>query len=199
MTALQCPGCGHIHSAGEQGTGRTFRCQGCRRLLSVPVAVAAAETSYGDDTDSSLPLFTGRAAVPEGTALRPRPGGNGRPPVTTWPDDTGDLSDPSIGLELPPEPRPDQAPPGPTRRSRRTPVWMRVVVWAAALGVGLAVTALVLRAVGILDVDAVINAYAERGFRRYTTLLILVPLWAAASATLAHVSLEWVAKRRRAG
>ena len=195
MTALQCPGCGHIHSSGEHGNGRTFRCLGCRRLLSVPVAVAAAESSYGDDSDTSMPLFTGRAAVPE----RMRPAGNGRPPVTTWTDDTGDLTDPSIGLELPPEPRPDQAPPGSTRRSRRTPVWMRVLVWAAALGVGLAVTAMLLRAVGILDVDAVINAYAERGFRRYTTLLILVPLWAAASATLAHVSLEWVARRRRAG
>jgi hypothetical protein len=115
----------------------------------------------------------------------------------TWADDTGDLSDPSVGLEIQPEQPPAEAPP--PRRSRRTPVWLRVVVWTLALTIGLVVTAGFLRAVGILDVDAVINAYAERGLRRYTTLIVMVPLWAAASATLAHVALEWVGRRRRAG
>jgi hypothetical protein len=157
------------------------------------VAVAAAESGYGDDSDSSLPLFTGRTAAPE--RPRPAPVPSGRMPQA-WDDDTGDLSGPSVGLEIQPEQPPAEAPP---RRSRRTPVWLRVMVWTLALGIGLVVTAVFLRAVGILDVDAVINAYAERGFRRYTTLIVMVPLWAAASATLAHVALEWVGRRRRAG
>lgn len=214
MTALQCPGCGHIHTASDHGAGRTFRCGGCRRLLSVPVAVSAAATATGGDTsDDSFPLFTGRQAAPE----RPRPNPPARGPAPSpaprpaaggvddpWGDDTGDSTGPGdafatrAGALRAPAPEREGGPtPGAERRSKRVPVWTRALVWALALAFGLALTAVALRAVGVLDVDAVINAYAERGFRRYAALLILVPVWAGLSSTLAHLTLEHLARRRR--
>jgi hypothetical protein len=69
-------------------------------------------------------------------------------------------------------------------------------VWAAAFGVGLVITAVVLRKMGILDVNAVIDLYAGTGLGRFGILLILLPMWAGLSATIAHLSLEALAKRR---
>jgi hypothetical protein len=70
-------------------------------------------------------------------------------------------------------------------------------VWAAAFGVGLVVTAFVLRKIGILSVNAIIDLYAGTGLGRFGILLILLPMWAALSATIAHLSLEALAKRRQ--
>ena len=76
------------------------------------------------------------------------------------------------------------------------PAGIRAPVWAAAFGVGLVITAFVLRKMGILSVNAVIDLYAGTGLGRFGILLILLPMWAALSATIAHLSLEALAKRR---
>ncbi|MGH9000492.1 MAG: hypothetical protein ACRDY7_14020 [Acidimicrobiia bacterium] len=73
---------------------------------------------------------------------------------------------------------------------------MRVLVWAAALAAGFFASSASLRAVGILEVDHVIDLYAGTGVGRFAVLLVLIPLWAALASTLAHVALEWVARRR---
>lgn len=73
----------------------------------------------------------------------------------------------------------------------------RVLVWAAAFGLGLVITAFVLRKVGLLSVNTAIDLYAGSGARRFGILLVLLPVWALLSATIAHFSLEGLAKRRR--
>lgn len=197
MSALQCPGCGHIHNAGETGGGRTFRCGGCRRLLSVPATLVATEahrrvgTDLDDATDDSLTSFIpGRTAGGDPWA----PPGNGhvdrRPALE--PDD---WSDDETGPSAPAPPA--AAPPKAKRSSSRVPRWMRALVWTAALTLGLLIAAALLRVAGILDVDSVIDAYAGRGLSRYSVFLVLVPLWAALSSGMAHVVLEWTARRRR--
>ena len=70
-------------------------------------------------------------------------------------------------------------------------------MWAGAFGVGLLVTAFILRKMGILDVNRVIDLYAGSGPGRFGVLLLLLPMWALLSATIAHLSLEALAKRRR--
>lgn len=213
MTALQCPSCGHIHNSGEAESGETFRCGGCRRLLSVPVTVTAeARRTAHDDTDDSFPLFTSGSAGSSGSRTswtRPpaptqappdvdrwRDAGNGRARPWSEPDyDVDDETGP--GVEAPLRPAPPARPaPKPDRRAGRVPVWMRALVWALALGVGLVVVAAVLRAIGILDVDSVIDAYAGSGIGRYRVVLVFIPLWAALSSLLAHVVLEWAVRRR---
>ena len=80
------------------------------------------------------------------------------------------------------------------------PSGIRMLVWAAAFGIGLVITAFVLRKIGILSVNTIIDLYAGSGLGRFGILLILLPMWASLSATIAHFSLEGLAKRRqRAG
>jgi hypothetical protein len=85
-----------------------------------------------------------------------------------------------------------------SRRST-TPVSkpMRVLVWVVAFGIGLGIAAFVLRKIGVLDVNKVIDLYAGSGVTRFGILLLLLPLWALLSAAIAHFSLEALAKRRR--
>jgi hypothetical protein len=70
-------------------------------------------------------------------------------------------------------------------------------VWVAAFVLGLAVSAFVLRKVGVLSVNSVIDLYAGAGLRRFGILVVLLPLWAVLSALIAHFSLEALARRRR--
>jgi hypothetical protein len=53
-----------------------------------------------------------------------------------------------------------------------------------------------LRAVGLLEIDHIIDAYAGTGIGRFSALFLLVPLWAVLTSTAAHFALEWAAKRR---
>jgi hypothetical protein len=76
------------------------------------------------------------------------------------------------------------------------PTPIRALVWAVAFVVALLVTAFVLRAAGLLGVNTAIDVYAGSGIRRFGILLVLLPLWAVLSATIAHFSLEGLARRR---
>ena len=215
-SGLQCPGCGHVHPGGLPEIARgdaTFRCYGCYRMLSVPDGWSGRPTAR-----SSTPGMTPSEDAPPGAGMRDdrsaRLAGRGRLRGSA-------LADPSTGApptDFPPQVSPT-APAGAaaqgataTGAPRRTmvgrlelrrpgppvlPAGIRVPVWTAAFGVGLVITAFVLRKMGILSVDAVIDLYAGTGPGRFGILLILLPMWAALSATIAHLSLEALAKRRQ--
>jgi hypothetical protein len=76
------------------------------------------------------------------------------------------------------------------------PAAVRAPVWVLALALGFVVSAALLRAVGLLDVDSVLDAFGGEGVSRYSVLLVLLPLWAVLSAGAAHLVLEWEARRR---
>ena len=215
-SGLQCPGCGHVHPAGLPEIARgdaTFRCYGCYRMLSVPDGWSGRPTAR-----SSTPGMTPTQDAPPGAGMRDarsaRLAGRGRLRGSA-------LTEPS--MESPPAEFPPQLPPvaaggsaaggatatGATRRTMVgrlefsrpgppvLPARIRVPVWAAAFGIGLVITAFVLRKMGILSVNAVIDLYSGTGLGRFAILLVLLPMWAALSATMAHLSLEALAKRRR--
>ena len=214
-SGLQCPGCGHVHPAGLPEIARgdaTFRCYGCYRMLSVPDGWTGRATAR-----SSTPGMTPTEDAPPGAGMRDarsaRLAGQGRLRGSA-------LTEPS--MEGPPAFPPHEPPIAPagspgrgataTGAPRRTmagrldvgrpgppvlPAGIRVPVWAAAFAVGLMITAFVLRKAGILNVNSVIDLYAGTGLGRFGILLILIPMWAALSATIAHLSLETLAKRRR--
>jgi len=76
------------------------------------------------------------------------------------------------------------------RRSRRAvgaPV--RALVWVGALAAGLFVSAFLLKALNVLGVNTAIELFAGTGPRRFGILLVMLPLWALLSATIAHLSL----------
>jgi hypothetical protein len=85
----------------------------------------------------------------------------------------------------------------PRRSGRPVPAPVRALIWAAAFGVSLLVTATLLKKVGLLDVNTAIDLFAGTGPRRFGILLVMLPLWALLSAAIAHFSLEALARRRR--
>jgi hypothetical protein len=85
-----------------------------------------------------------------------------------------------------------------TRRSGRPlPAALRALVWVGAFAVGLLITAFALRKLHVLSVNTALDVYAGTGLRRFGILLVVLPLWAILSATIAHFSLEGLARRRR--
>ncbi len=166
-TGLQCPTCGHIHPLAEvPGQGR-FRCAGCQRLLSVPESMNVPPVP--DDATQ---------AHPEATPGPARDAQDGRSGMAAGPAASASSGSASSG----------SAP--------RTPAYVRVPVWLLSLALGFLVSAVVLRVVGLLDVDAVLDAFAGEGVGRYSVLLVLLPLWALLSAGVAHLVLEWAGRRR---
>jgi len=85
----------------------------------------------------------------------------------------------------------------PRRTGRPLPVALRALTWAVAFTVGFVVTAVVLRTVGLLGVNTALDLYAGSGLRRFGVLLVMLPLWALLSATMAHLTLEALTARRR--
>ena len=83
------------------------------------------------------------------------------------------------------------------RPGRPVPTALRALTWAVAFAVGFVVTAVVLRALGVLGVNTAIDLYVGSGLHRFGVLLVMLPLWAVLSATMAHFSLEALAARRR--
>jgi hypothetical protein len=225
-SGLQCPGCGHVHPAGLPEIARgdsTFRCYGCYRMLSVPEGwsgrpaprpPAATLSPTGDaplgvgTRDARSARLAGRGRVGAGARTGLSSGAPAGDPMQMVPP--GAPSGPLAGAA--PAARTATAAGGPALAGRRTPAgWVpprragrpmlptgiRLLVWAAAFGLGLVITAFVLRKVGVLSVNTVIDLYAGRGLGRFGILLVLLPVWAVLSALIAHFSLEGLAKRRR--
>lgn len=214
-SGLQCPGCGHVHPAGLPEITRgdtTFRCYGCYRMLSVPEGWSGRPAPR-QPAPGLLPTEEAPPGAGTRDARRARLAGRGR---------AGGIAESSTGspaVDLPTQMVPSAVPSGaaagpatapgsakrpsvgwvqPLRAGRPAlPSAIRVPVWAAAFGLGLLITAFVLRKMGILSVNTIIDLYAGSGLGRFGILLVLLPMWAALSATMAHLSLEALANRRR--
>jgi fumarate reductase subunit D len=76
------------------------------------------------------------------------------------------------------------------------PAPLRALVWLIALPLGWVAAAVPLRAIGWLSVDDALDAFAGSGLGRWVILLVLLPLWAAISASLAHLAIEALTRRR---
>ncbi|MBI2168856.1 MAG: hypothetical protein HYU28_05055 [Actinobacteria bacterium] len=166
---------------------RTFRCNECRRLLKVPGSVAVAEKAR-----------TGTA--PANGESRPE---DAEP---TRVDEVSAASD-ATAAKVPPSQRGsavrDQAAklgadPGPNPAAGTPPLSrvVRVLVWMAAVPSGLVPVAILGRLFGVLTMDRAVDVFLGIGWDRFVPPLVLLPIWAAASATVAHLALEGLARLR---
>jgi hypothetical protein len=178
MAGLQCPTCGYVHALDDIGPEPTFRCRGCDRMLSVPP-------------------MPGRPGFPEAETAAHRPvesgagDDDGGPPTGFWPapsrGETGPVAAPARQApQVPPKIRPE----------RTVSRVVRALVWMVAFPIGFLVVVLPLRAIGLLDVNRAIDIFAGASIARFAVLLLMLPLWAAVSATLAHFSLEALGRGR---
>lgn len=169
--ALQCPDCGHRHPLGEVADLRTFRCRECRRLLKVPRgAEEAAVSPNGGRRGEEDATMQVKAERPDAKRVPPS---QRRDAIAVQRRRAGDVA-PRRGI------------------SRAA----RVVVWTIAVPVGLVPVLLVGRAVGLLTVDRAIDVFVGVGVGRFLVPLLVLPVWAAVAATLAHVTIEWLERRK---
>jgi hypothetical protein len=224
-SGLQCPGCGHVHPAGLPEIARgdaTFRCYGCYRMLSVPEGwtgrpaprpPAPALTPTGDapagagTRDARTARLAGRGRLRDGASTGPPAGDPTQmvPAASAGTPATGAAFAGSGAGVTVNRGRATAAsgvasPLGwvATRRSGRPlPGALRALVWVGAFAAGLLITAFVLRKLHVLSVNTALDVYAGTGLRRFGILLVVLPLWAILSATIAHFSLEGLARRRR--
>lgn len=76
------------------------------------------------------------------------------------------------------------------------PRGIRAGIWAVAIPAGLIPVLFVGRLIGVLTVDRAIDLFIGVGFGRFVVPLLVLPVWAALSATLAHLAIEGVARAR---
>lgn len=177
--ALQCPDCGTRHPLEDVGDVRTFRCRQCRRLLKVPAGVTVgggAGTAGADVTRVEAPTAA-RAAARRG-------GGNGAERVP--PSQRGDA--------IAEQRRRTSAVRAPARA--RVPRPVRLFVWLLALPVGLLPVLVVGRMAGVLTIDRAVDVFVGVGYGRFLAPLLMLPVWAATSATVAHLAIEGIARAR---
>jgi len=191
-TALQCPECGQRHPLAELPDTALFRCRNCDRVLKVPESL---RTSLHPPTVAapSPPTARGRApTAPTPTIAEPAAAGNG-----TSRRDATVVQRAATG-PMPRTPAPVVRPPVATRPApspgQELPWPVRTGVWLAALALTLLVTLVVLRVVGILTVNRAMNVFVGAGAGRFGVLFIVLPVWALASAVVAHVALETLAR-----
>lgn len=178
-TALQCPECGHRHRL-DGLSGRSFRCESCGRLLKVPESLQGAGSPAG--------ARAGRARDPDATQVVATAGGghSGGTGATT-------------AVKVPPSQRPAGG--SSARAGTRVPRTLRALVWAFALPLGLVPVLLLGRITGFLSINRVLDVYLGGGATRFLPPLVILPFWAAGTATFAHVGIEGIGRvrRRRAG
>jgi hypothetical protein len=174
--------------AGRRGV-RTDPDGGGELTQMVPMADGDADAGSSPAPNWPAAGATGGWAVAAGTAA---PGSAGVAGARTAARGaTGRLAGASAGSAA--------APLGwvaPRRSGQPVPAAVRALVWAAAFGVGLLISAFLLKKVGLLGVNTAIDIFAGSGPRRFGILVVMLPLWALLSATIAHLSLEALARRR---
>ena len=179
--ALQCPDCGTRHPLDEVAHLRTFRCRECRRLLKVPAGVSAAVPSSGERAKDAPPVTPTDAGEPTRVA---KANGSKRLP----PSQRGDAIARQTGkMEAVAASAPARSP---------VPRLVRVFIWAVAIPVGILPVVVVGRLLGVLSVNRAVDMFVGVGWGRFVPPLLVLPVWAAISATIAHFSIEGIARSR---
>lgn len=188
--ALQCPDCGNRHPLADVAHLGTFRCHECRRLLKVPASVAVSEAKVpaGRVTPGETEPRPEKPVEADDATEAVR--GNGAAATTRVPpSQRGDVVvERTRALDLP-------------RVGRRSPVplLVRALVWVVAIPVGLLPIVVGGRATGLLTMERAVDLFVGVGWGRFLPPLLVIPVWAAFSATVAHVAIEALARVVRPG
>lgn len=83
------------------------------------------------------------------------------------------------------------------QRPAPVPVWMRLVVWAVAVPIGLGVVFLLAKAFGWITTDQLLDTFTAEGWSRFAPLAKILPLSALLIATIVQASIAGLERRRR--
>jgi hypothetical protein len=170
---LRCPDCGHGHDLATVTGRNTFPCGSCGRPLKVPQQYRTTAPP---------------AAAPPLPPEEPERVAGGRVAVQPMPRA-------GAGSQVLP-PRPER---GPSDVAPLGRLW-RVLIWIAAVPLGAMVGGVVGTRIGIVSSEEVEDAFLESGAARFVPLVVLVLVWAVATALIVQGAIlgidAW--RRRRA-
>jgi hypothetical protein len=181
--ALQCPSCKHKHRLDSLPGTATFRCERCGQSLKTPAAFrSSSPPPRPPDSTIAAPLRPVRTAGAETAVL----------PATSEP--------PPAARRVATAPA---APPTVSRVAHRPVATspLRIGAWVVAVVVGLIVVGVTADTLGFVTKEKAINMFKSSNPLQYVRLLVLVPFWALATATIAQVLIEgsrWLMARQRA-
>ncbi len=178
--ALECPDCGHRHPL-DSVDGETFRCGECHRMLKVPPR-ALPETPAGNGQVAGERTHVMEQAAPPDDPDATRP-------VKVPPSQRRGAAG-AASREV----REERADPVATTAS--VPRFARVLVWMVALPAGFVPVVVVGRLTGLFEVDSAIDVFVGVGPGRFVPLLLMLPTWAALTATIAHFGIEGLGRFR---
>lgn len=178
--ALQCPDCGNRHPLDSVGGGRTFRCHSCRRLLKVPRSLGSDVSPNGTASRGAATDVLDRSAAsgPSSSATKVPPSQRGGDAVA----EQRRAARSSRGR--------DGRAGGRHARSSPLPRTARAALWLVAVPAGLLPVLVVGRLTGLLSLDAGADVFIGAGWQRFVPVLVVLPLWSAVTATIAHLTIE---------
>lgn len=166
-----------------------FRCRECSRVLKVPQTVLEMR-------GESQPLDSAVGGAAAGAAVAGSTGSGTGAATVAVPRVEGATAGMGAGVTagtgadaLSAEPATRRAArSGSERRGMMLP--LRAAVWLIALMLGFVLAVVPLYLLGLFTSEQASNVLLEEGFDRISGLLLLLPLWAATTATLAHFTIE---------
>lgn len=182
--SLQCPSCGAKRRVDTLPDADTYVCERCAAEVKVPAGLGRPHPAEQD---------VGAGVVAPPGAPPPPPRRRTPRPVASNPDlFTSD------GQELAPPPRNVvlTAAPAPAVDVVAVGWPTRLLCWVVAVPTGLALVGLPARHFGYLSSQRLLDVVIEHDVGRFVPLLVVVALWALATALIVHVLLEWLRRHR---
>lgn len=183
---LQCPECGTKHPIDTVPERGAFPCTGCGRVLKVPEIVAEkarAAAPAAAAATTAAPVVAPPAPSAAAPVAPPAPARTQALPVV-------ERSPRSAEKAAPATPSPSAGGLG------KVPLWMRLLLWVAAIPAGFIIVFSVARAFGFFTSNQLSDLFLADGNDRFMPLVRVLPFVALVAALIVHGGVYLIARRR---
>jgi hypothetical protein len=174
---LQCPDCGTKHPLKEVPPVSSFACQGCGRALKVPEQVRQARQTQTVGAGASAVTAPPAPPVAPRTEMLPAVERNPQPPAA-------------------PPPQPIARSRKPVPRLAPVPIWMRFLLWVAAVPLSFLIVFVAARALGMFTSDQLSDLFLADESSRFWPVARLLPFVALLCAVLVQGGVYFLARLR---
>ena len=168
---LQCPDCSHRHDIDAVVGSDTFACAGCGRPLKLPAVLR-----------SNVPIDPVQIDPVPNAATAPQPLETPMPATQVNPGRAAAASaegtDASAGVV-------------------QVALWIRLVIWCAAVPIGLAIVFGIARSMGVVTSKELTDTFIRSGWGRFAPIARVLPFAALLIAIIVQASVAGLERRQK--